>query len=95
MTIGLPLAWIIVGAVMVVVLMMIAVQLIYRLGDFRTDIPRNSAPFGGRSRIWQVNVLRWSNYSPEGRSRLLALYTILALVSGALGAAILRMWSSE
>ena len=46
------------------------------LGEHRTDVRRDQAVTDGKSSIWQVNVMRPSNYTPAGR-RLLRWYYLL------------------
>ena len=55
-----------------------------KLRDFRVDLSPNQSGFEGRSRIWQVNVLRPSNYNPTGK-RVLFWYctTLIAQVISA------------
>jgi hypothetical protein len=42
-----------------------------RLTAERIDIRSGASPFSGASRVWQLNVLRPSNYTPRGRKLLI------------------------
>lgn len=81
------------GVILIAALLMAVVLLTYRLGDFRVDIEPGVAPFGGRSRIWQANVLRWSNYRPDARPLLIALYALIALLGFGIGGLVLYLWA--
>jgi len=63
----------------IVVLMMVYVVLIYHLNRYRCDIDPKDGLGAGRSRVWQINVLRWSNYHPAGHRLLLVLYLVHGL----------------
>ena len=52
------------------------------LGKHRTDILPNQSPFDGSSRIWQRNVMRFSNYTPRGK-QLLRWFLFLQFACGA------------
>lgn len=45
-----------------------------RLTVERIDIRSGASPFSGASRVWQLNVLRPSNYIPRGRKLLMWFY---------------------
>jgi hypothetical protein len=56
-----------------------ALILLGRLREYRQDLTRVDSVFEGRSRFWQVNVLRPSNYCRRGR-RILLFYVASQLL---------------
>lgn len=75
---------------MIPVFMMVGLYLIYHLTKFRTDIDPKDGPFAGRSKVWQVNVLKWSNYSSAGHPYVILLYAILGVLFASFGYLVLR-----
>jgi hypothetical protein len=65
-------------------------MILVRLREHRTDLQPTQSGFDGSSRIWQVNVMRRSNYTPSGQ-RLLQWYylSLVALAAGFVAVAML------
>ena len=59
---------------------LISLQIVLlRLVQHRVDLKSNQAVTDGSSRIWQVNVMRPSNYTIAGRRLLRWYYLLLVL----------------
>ena len=65
-----------------------AIVSIERLKRFRTDIGPKEDSGAGSHWVWQVNVLRFKNYSEHGRRRLWTVYVLMAVQMLALLSAI-------
>ena len=59
--------------------MLASMLLLTKLRDHRVDLSRGESMFEGSSRAWQVNVLRQSNYTREGR-RILRWYILIQVI---------------
>jgi hypothetical protein len=47
--------------------LILGLYILGKLRDYRVDLAPNQSEFEGRSRIWQLNVLRPSNYDVHGK----------------------------
>jgi len=86
--------WPVVAVVAIGVPMLVSILLLTKLREHRIDLSRGQSVFEGSSRVWQVNVLRPSNYTSEGR-RILRWYVVsqLAVLAGFAFALKLFSWS--
>jgi hypothetical protein len=71
-------AWVVGWLLIAFVLDKIRLIIMSQLRDFRVDINKGNLPIEMIHELWPINVLKWSNYGPPARPRLIMLYGICA-----------------
>jgi hypothetical protein len=70
------------GILAAVIPIFFSLILLPKLRAHRVDLEKGASGFDGASRAWQINVMRPSNYTPEGR-RLLVWYYVAVIAQAA------------